>query len=472
MTIFHTMHTARNPAQGIRLAIILLCATCSAAPGAWAQSSANNSHATAPSGPPARVQVVDTIVAVVNNEVITAQELESRMRQLEQRMKSQGVAMPPRAELQKQMLERLIVDRAQMQLAKEVGIRVDDLTLDRAIARIAEQNKMSMQDFRNQLEREGVAFNRFREEIRAEIILQRLREREVANKIQITESEIDNYLAANKNGVQSDQQEINLAQILVRIPENASAEQIAQRRQRAEEAVRKLSEGNEFAKVAATYSDAADNLKGGELGWRPSDRLPQLFVDAVAGVNQGDLALVKSANGFHILKVLGKRTATPGAKDDAQMPAVQQTHARHILIKVNQIVSSSEARRKLVELKERLDNKAAKFEDLAKLYSNDLSASKGGDLGWIYPGDTVPEFESAMNALKPGEISEPVESPFGYHLIEVLERKTDDVSKERKRLAARQVIRERKLEEATEDWLRQLRDRAYVEYRLDEQGAN
>ncbi len=470
MTSFHIMHISRHPVQSTKLAMILLCASFSVAPNVLAQASGSESLPVSSSGNQ-RVQVVDTIVAVVNNEVITSQELESRMRQVEHRMKSQGIAMPPHDQLQKQLLERMIVDRAQMQLAKELGIRVDDLALDRAVARIAEQNKMSLQDFRNQLEREGTPFARFREEIRQEITLQRLREREVGNKIQITESEIDNYLAANKEAAQSERQEINLAQILIRIPENASAEQIAQRRQRAEEAARKLGEGSEFAQIAAAYSDSADSLKGGEIGWRAVDRLPQLFVDAVANVNPGDLALIKSANGFHILKLLGRRNAVQDSKADSQLPAVQQTHARHILIKVNQVVSSTEARRKLMDLKERLDNKAAKFEDLAKLYSNDFSASKGGDLGWIYPGDTVPEFERAMNALQPGEVSEPVESPFGYHLIQVLERKTDDVSKERLRQAARQMIRERKLAEATEDWLRQLRDRAYVEYRLDNNSA-
>jgi peptidyl-prolyl cis-trans isomerase SurA len=465
MTNYSIMHSVLHSAQRSRLAIVLLCAAA-VMPGVQAQTAGSESRTS--SGVQVRPQVVDTIAAVVNNEVITSQELESRVRQIERRLRSQGVAVPPRAELQKQLLERLIVDRAQIQLANEIGIRVDDLTIDRAIARIAEQNKLSLQEFRNQLEREGTPFGRFRDEIREEIIMQRLREREVGNKVQISESEVDNFLAENKGALQREQQEINLAQILVRIPENASAEQIAQRRQRAEEAVKLLTEGRDFANVAATYSDSADSLKGGEIGWRTLERLPQLFVDAVANVNQGDLALVKSANGFHILKVLGKRTVAPGAKDGAQPVTVQQTRVRHILVKVNQVVSAAEARRKLVELKERLDNKAASFEDLAKLHSNDLSASKGGDLGWIYPGDTVPEFERAMDALQPGQVSEPVESPFGYHLIQVLERKADDVSKERRRMVARQMLRERKLEEATEDWLRQLRDRAYVEYRLNE----
>lgn len=471
MIIFQPMRHTHHSLQRIKLATILLCATVGAIPNAGAQANAGGSQPMPSSSSQKKVTVVDTIAAVVNSEVITAQELESRMRMVERRMQNQGIALPPRAEFKRQLLERLIVDRAQMQLAKEVGIRVDDALLDRAVARIAEQNKMTLQDFRNQLEREGTPFARFREEIREEIIMQRLREREVDNKIQISESEVENYLAANGAAAQGGQQELNLAQILVRIPENASAEQIAQRRQRAEEALQQLKSGADFAKVAATYSDASDGLKGGDLGWRTQDRLPQLFVDAVANLNPGEVsAIVKSANGFHVLKLAGKRSASV-VKTGAAAPAVQQTHARHILIKVNQIVSSADARRKLVELKERLDNKAAKFEDLAKLYSNDLSASKGGDLGWIYPGDTVPEFERAMNALQPAQISEPIESPFGYHLIQVLERKTDDVSQERQRLAARQVIRERKLEEATEDWLRQLRDRAYVEYRTDENNA-
>ncbi|MFL6667307.1 MAG: peptidylprolyl isomerase, partial [Burkholderia ambifaria] len=204
--------------------------------------------------------------------------------------------------------------------------------------------------------------------------------------------------------------------------------------------------------------------------WRTLDRLPQLFVDAVAERRDNELVVVKSANGFHILRVLGRRTATP-AKAGAATPAVTQTRARHILIKVNQVVPANEARRKLVELKERLDNKAATFPELARMYSNDGSAPKGGDLGWLYPGDTVPEFERAMNALQPGQISEPIESPFGFHLIQVIERKTDDVTQERQRMMARQALRERKIEEATEDWLRQLRDRTYVEYRAEELGA-
>jgi peptidyl-prolyl cis-trans isomerase SurA len=412
-------------------------------------------------------ELVDAIVAVVNSDVITMKELNDRIKVIEQRMTRQNMQIPPRDMLRKQVIERMILNRAQLQQARELGIRIDDLILDRSVSRIAEQNNVTVQTLRDQLEREGVSFARFREEIREEITLQRVREREVDNKLQISESEIDNFLSSTASRNVETQQELNIAQILVRVPENASAQQVADRKKRAEQAIEQLQSGGEFAKVAASFSDAGDALTGGELGWRSPSRLPQLFVEAVDKLSDGQTApLVRSANGFHVLKLVGRRSI--GGTKQSASSLVQQTRARHILIKVNQIVSASEARRKLVELKSRLDNDAAKFEDLARLYSNDGSASKGGDLGWIYPGDTVPEFERAMNSLKPGEVSQPIESPFGYHLIEVLERKTEELSRERQRLVARQALREQKLEEAYEDWLRQLRDRAYVEYRLED----
>jgi peptidyl-prolyl cis-trans isomerase SurA len=411
--------------------------------------------------------LVDTIIAVVNSEVITLKELEDRLKLIERRMQREKIQMPARDVLKGQLLERMIVNRAQIQLAKESGIRVDDIMLDRSVARIAEQNNLSIQNFRDQLEKDGIPFSRFREEIREEITLQRLREKEVDNKLQISESEIDNFLAASAGKTQGAEDEINIAHILVRVPENASAQQIADRRQRAETAMAQLKSGGDFAKIAASFSDASDAMAGGLIGWRSQSRLPQLYVEVTEKLAPNEIsAVVRSANGFHILKLLGKRSASEVQSGGARM--VQQTKARHILIKVNQVVPASEAKRKLTELKTRLNNKAAKFEDLAKLYSNDLSASKGGDLGWVYPGDTVPEFERAMNALQPGQVSEPVESPFGYHLIQVVERKTEEISRERLRLTARQALRDRKLEEAYEDWLRQLRDRAYVEYRQDE----
>ena len=415
--------------------------------------------------PPAadNANVIDSIAVVVNDEVITRNEIAARVRAVEANMKAQKAPMPDAANLQRQVVESMIVDRAQAQLAKEMGVKIDDQTLDRAIGRIAEQQKMSVQELRNQLEKSGVTFASFREEIRNEIMMQRLREHEVDNKIQISDAEVDTFLAAEKAAA-ADQVELNISQIMVRIPENASPEQIAARKARADEVMRQLRTGGDFAKIAATYTDAADALKGGEVGWRASNNLPPIFAEALEKLKPGQVTpAIKSATGFHILKLVDRRSAA----ENKDKNVVQQTHARHILLKVTPTMTADQAKRKLTELKERLDNKAAKFEELARLFSNDGSASKGGDLGWLFPGDTVPEFETAMATLKPGEVSGVVETPYGYHLIEVLERKSDDQSKERQRTAARNAIRERKLVEATEDWARQVRDRAYVEFRDD-----
>lgn len=410
---------------------------------------------------------IDSIVVVVNDDVITQRELNNRIKTVTGRMKAQNVALPDAADLRRQMLERMIVERAQLQMAKEMGVRVDDLQLDRAIARIAEAQKLSVQDLRNQMEKDGIPYAAFREEIREEIIMQRLREHEVDAKIQISDAEVDSFLAAEKAAA-AEQFELNISQIMIRIPDNATAEVIAQRRARAEDVMRQLRTGADFAKMAGTYSDSSDALQGGVVGWRQPERLPPVFAEALVKLKPGQVTpIIKSVGAFHILKVFERRSLA-----EAQaVAAVQQTHARHILIKVTPTMSAADAKRKLLELKERLDNKAAKFEDLARLVSNDGSASKGGDLGWLYPGDTMPEFEAAMNNLKIGEVSDPVETSFGLHLIEVLERKSDDVSKERERNNARQAIRERKMEEAAESWQREVRDRAYVEFRTED-GSN
>jgi peptidyl-prolyl cis-trans isomerase SurA len=448
------------PNLKVKAAVLLICISLGATSSAWSQA---QTSAAKP-----KAQLADAIVAVVNSDVITRNELAARIKVVETQLQSQHDGAPPPAELRKQVLERMIVDRAQLQLAKERGMNVDDQMLDLAMTRIAEQNKLTLPQLRAQIEKEGTEYPRFREEIRDEITMQRLREREVESKVQILDSEIDNLIATQKSALQK-QVEVNLAQILVRIPGNATADQISERRKRADDILRQLKNGGDFAKLAATYSDANDALKGGEIGWRGTDRVPQLFADAIANVPDGGVTdVVKSANGFHIIKVLGKRTPSVMNGGVAGPPAVEQTHVRHILVKVNQVVSTADARRKLVEIKSRLDNKTSTFEEQAKLYSNDSTSTKGGDLGWIYPGDTVPDFEKAMNDLKPGQISEPVESPFGFHLIQVLERKTEDVSKDRQRLAARQILRERKADDVVQDWLRQLRDRTYVEYRSEE----
>jgi len=412
-----------------------------------------------PAQPSAPIQLVDRIVAVVNNDVITQFDLNDRMRIVMQQLRKQGTQLPPQEVLEKQVLERMITDRVQLQFAKETGIRVDDLQLDKTLQRIAQGNNMSLDAFRNALEKDGVSFAKFREEIRDEIILGRLREREVENRITVSDSEVENFLASHA-AQPGGEDEFNLAHILIRVPEQASPEQVQNRRARAEKARSELSKAD-FSQVAASYSDAPDGLQGGVLGWRSAGRLPSLFLDAVSTLKPGEISgVLRSPNGFHILKLLDKRS-----KGGAMV--VQQTHARHILIKTSEIVSEADARNRLMQLKERLDNKAD-FAELARLHSEDGSASKGGDLGWLSPGETVPEFEHAMDALKPGEISAPVKSSFGWHLIQVLGRRTEDVSKERQALMARQEIRARKADEAYENWLRQLRDQAFVEYRLED----
>ena len=414
----------------------------------------------APAQQPRQVVVLDRIVAVVNNEVITRADLDERYRFTTLQLKQQGTPLPPREVLEKQILDRLITDHVQLQLARETGLRVDDSELDRALQRIAQENKLTPEQLRAALEKDGVPFPRFREDIRNEIILSRLRQREVDNRIVVSEGEIESFINAQQ-GLAGRSEQYNLSHILVTVPENAGPEQIQTRRGRAEQALQQLMTGADFRQVAAAFSDAPDALQGGAMGWRDGTRLPALFLDTLKSLQAGEVSpLMRSANGFHILKLNERRSSSAPV-------IVRQTRARHILVKTNELVPQAEARRRIETLKERLDNKAD-FAELARLHSEDASGSKGGDLGWLSPGDTVPEFEGAMNALKPDEISAPVQTPFGWHLIQVLERRDEDMSRDRQRLAAQTALRARKSDESYQEWVRQLRDRAYIEYRLDE----
>jgi peptidyl-prolyl cis-trans isomerase SurA len=411
------------------------------------------------SAAPAEPVEADRIVAVIGDEVITSYDLRARVDEAVKQLKKQGTPLPPADVLERQLLERMIIDRIQLQFARETGLKVDDAQLDQAIGRIAAGNRMTPQQFRLALEKDGVNYARFREEIRDELITVRLREREVDSKLVISDGEVDLYLANQASA--GGGEEVQLAHILLRAPESASPEQLQKLRLRGEQALKRAKAGENFAQLTASFSDAPDALQGGNLGWRPLERLPQIYAEAAVRMKPGDVSdLLRSSAGFHIIKLLGKRGGSAPA-------SIQQTHARHILIKVNEVVSETEARRKMENLRERLVN-GGDFAELARLYSQDGSAAKGGDLGWVSPGDTVPEFEAAMDALKVKEFSQVVQSPFGMHLIQVLERRQRDVSAERQRAAARQALRERKLEDAYQDWLRQIRDRAYVEVRLDE----
>jgi peptidyl-prolyl cis-trans isomerase SurA len=409
---------------------------------------------------PSRVVPVDRIVAVVNDEVITQNDLNERQALLARQFQRQGGQLPEPDVLARQVLERMINDLLQVQLAKETGIRVDDATLDRTIERIAQENKLSLADFRAALERDGIKYPRFREDIRSEILLARLREREVENALVVTDAEVDTELAREARDKTGDS-EFRLAHILVLVPPQAGNEQIESRRRRALQALAELRRGADFSQVAATYSDAPDATQGGNLGWRPAARLPTLFLESLERMQPGEVSdLLRSPNGFHVVKLLEKRGKTAAA-------GVQQSHVRHILLRAREGLSEAEARERLQRLRERIVG-GADFAELARLHSEDASAQKGGDLGWVAAGDTVPEFERAMDVLKVNEVSQPVQTPFGWHLVQVVERRSDELSEDRKKVAARQAIRARKADEAYQDWLRQTRDRAFVENRYDE----
>jgi len=422
--------------------------------------------ASAADAPPAGEETesvpLNRIVALVNREIVTRLELEDRISVAVEQLRKQGIALPPRNILEKQVLEAILLQRIQLSYAKENGIRVDENQLDRAIARIAEDNRLSVEQFRTALARDGIRFDRFREDIRKEIILNRLREREVTNKVVVSESEIDEYLARRaESGANT---EWLVSHILVRVDEK-SADPAALRKQKekADKALAALDAGEDFNRVAATYSEAGDALQGGDLGWRNNDRMPSLFLEMAGKLKVGQYSpVVRSPAGFHIVKLRDLRGAVGRAV------VIQQHKVRHILVKPSEIVSDADAQRRVRDLRERIDQGGAKFADLAKQFSQDGSAASGGELGWVAAADLVPEFAQVMEALSVGQLSPPVRSPFGWHLIQVLERRDTDVSKERERLEARQALRSRKAEEAYEEWLRQLRDSAYVELRLEE----
>lgn len=446
----------KNPRPLLRTAAVL--ASLAAVLALAQQVPAPRTDARLPAG--RNVVAVDRIVAVVNDDVITLNELSERMRILVGQLQRGGGQLPPVDALRRQVLERMINDLVQVQLAKETGIRVDDATIEKTIQRIADDNNLSMTAFRQALERDGIRYARFREDMRNELLLARLREREVENAVVVTDAEVETELARVDKERGGDT-EYRLQHILVLLPQQATPEQIDARRRRAMQALSELRKGTPFAEISATYSDAPDALQGGNLGWRAAGRLPTLFLDALEKIPPGEVSdILRSPNGFHIVKLLEKR-----GKDKA--PAIAQTRARHILIRTREGTSDSDVRERLVRLRERIAA-GGDFAELARVHSEDGTAARGGDLGWISPGETVPEFERAMNGLRDGELSQPVQSPFGWHLLQVLERRTEEMSEERKKLAARQTVRARKADEAFQDWLRQTRDRAFVEDRLDE----
>lgn len=402
---------------------------------------------------------LDRIVAVVNDDVITAIELDSEVANIKKQLLMQNTRLPSDAVLKKQILDRMILQRLQLQRAERVHIRVDDETLNRAINNIAAQNNLSISALRDTLEKEGIDYAGFRENIRKEIIINQLQQRQVFNRITITKQEIDTFLTNQslKGAIKGD---YNIAHILIALPEGANAEQIKQAKNKADEVIEKLKNGADFAQMAIAVSDGQQALEGGNLGWRSFDALPTLFSDWLRHQQVNSVShAIRSPGGFHIIKLLGKRT-------NAEQHIVRQTHVRHILIGPNELTTSDEARNRLLKIRERIIN-GEDFSKLAKLHSDDPgSAEKGGDLGWIEPGMMVPPFEKAYKELAVNQLSGPVKTRYGWHLIEVLGTRSHDNTDEVKRSKARDSIRARKSEPALQNWFRSLRDGSFIETRL------
>lgn len=506
--------------------LLALCAGLPAAHAAEQTARGANSAKAAPAAQtkeapaPKGEQFVDGIAAIVDKDVITLRELRDASQRIAGELQSRGIQVPDAQTLQHQVLQRLIMERVQRHEADRLGIRVDDAQIDTAIQSIAARNKITVAQLRQELEKAGTSWDGYRKSLRDEIRSDRLRQRAVDSTIVISDAEVDAFLkdqrrnpafgAAPPQAQQAQPQPqpqpapeqaaapagpmlYALAQILVRVPEGSSPEQLALLRKKAEGLLAQAKRGDDFASLAAASSDGPEALQGGVMGVRPLDGWPDLFVKAVSNLQKGQVSqLIQSGNGFHIIKVMDRGTAQPAPSRTARAPAPQaapqpapqpaarpqapqgptqvvQTRARHILIKTSTVMSDDLARQRLEQVRQRLVNGSAKFEEMARQYSQDATAPQGGELGWLNPGETVPPFEAAMNTLQPGEISQPVQTPFGWHLIQVEERRDHDATDDLARMRARQTLFERRAQPAFEDWLEQLRAQAYVDNRLEKQ---
>nr|WP_297812179.1 peptidylprolyl isomerase [uncultured Methylophaga sp.] len=400
---------------------------------------------------------LDRIIAVVNDEVILESELVEMQQTVRQQLRQRQSAIPPSDVMRKQVLERLVVQRLQLQRAEEVGVRVGDDALNAALRQIANNNDMNLRQFRDVLEDDGYEFSRFRETIREEMIITRLRKSQVEDRVVVSDREVDNFLATQT--VQAGNEvEYHLQHILISMPEAAAPEEVQEAQDKLDTIQSLLNEGGEFGEVAAGYSDGQNALDGGELGWRKQGELPSLFADVVPRLTVGEVSEpLRSGSGFHLVRLKDKKSA--------ERHLVKQTKASHILIKPNEVVSDEEAQKRLNQLRQRIEN-GENFAELARAHSEDTgSAIEGGSLGWVSPGVMVPEFQEKMDELAVGELSEVFKSRFGWHLIMVDDRREENMAEEFKRNKAREQIRQRKIDEEMESWLRAMRDEAYVEYR-------
>lgn len=408
-----------------------------------------------------RIYELDRIVAIVDQDVITQSELETRVRRIKLDLQNRNTRLPSDKVLRRQVLERIILEQLQLQMANRVGIRVDDETINRVITKIAKDNKLVLDEFREVLKKDGVAFADFRRSIKTEIIINRLRQRQVDNKVIVTEQEVNNQLSntAKRGDLE---RELLLAHILIAVPEEATPEQIKSTHDKAKKVLTKLRNGADFGETAVSVSNGQHALDGGILGWRKAGQLPSIFIGVVDTLKPDEIGdLVRSSSGFHIIKLLEQRS-------HIQKYEVNQTLVRHILIQTNQLVSNDEARLQLQRLRERIIG-GEDFSLLARAHSNDkVSANKGGNLGWTNPGDLVSQFQAIMDKLKPGTISQLFRTPYGWHILEVMARRKQDNTDEFLRTRAREQIHRRKVDEAAQNWLRSLREEAYVKVRLNQ----
>ena len=427
--------------------IVCLLASCLLAPLAPAQTRK-----------PADPNLADYIVAVVNQELVTNGELQARIARVRDDAARSKTALPPPAELRKQVLDALIDERVQVSNARETGPKIDETELDRAVANVAVQNQMTMPQLRDRLQQQGIAYSTFRNNVKDQLLVERVREREVNSRIRVTDADVDALLEQRRAAAGKTPQ-LDIAQVLVTVPEGASPEQIAQRRARAEAALARVKAGEDFATVAREVSEDGNKAQGGEIGLRPAERLPDVFVEAVRLLKPGEVSptLLRSGAGFHVLKLI--------ARQQGAAFTVTQTHARHILLRVSSQLSAEAASRRLADFKRQILAGTKTFEQLARENSEDGSAAAGGDLGWTSPGTFVPEFEETMNSLPINGISDPLVSRFGVHLIQVLERREINLDPKQQREQARNVLREQKFEAAYLEWTRDLRGRAYIELR-------
>lgn len=404
--------------------------------------------------------LLDRIAAVVNDGVVLTSELDEQTEEVIARLRQQNTELPPRNVLRRQILERLVVEEIQMQRAGKLGIQVSDEMLNGALADVADRNNISFADLPRELERQGVDYRTYRDEIRKQLTLQLLRQRDVIGRINVSPRELDQALVRQANSPDLNS-EYNVSHILVSVAVTATPEQIQGREARAKEVFDKAKGGQDFAQLAVTYSDSTTNIEGGSLGWRKGSQLPSIVADMIAKMKPGEVSdPIRTPSGFHLFRLNEMRGGT-------QQSVVSQVHARHILLRTNELEDDQTVAQKLADIRKRILEGGEDFGAIAAVTSQDPgSGAQGGDLGWAGPGTFVPEFEQQLDKLKENEITEPFKSQFGWHIIQLLGRRTHDITQDKIRQQVFAQLRESKAEEETELWLRRLRDEAFVDYRM------